>query len=106
MIEQLFSIPVATGTIVPTDEQLSKSLSFLDEAWAVANRGVWANETGKSNGELKQGQELLQQFAMFPLRSTEVKHLELLVSLVAEKVLPIWPLWDSYHQRQSSKLMN
>ncbi len=60
MIEQLFSVPVVTGTIVPTDEQLSKSLSFLDEAWAVANRGVWANETGKSTGELKQGMELYQ----------------------------------------------
>ena len=60
MIEQLFSVPVVKGTIVPSDEQLSASLSFLDEAWSVANRGVWANESGKSTGELKQGMELYQ----------------------------------------------
>jgi len=60
MIEQLFSVPVVTGTIVPTDEQLTASLSFLDEAWSVANRGVWAGESGKSTGELKQGMELYQ----------------------------------------------
>ena len=60
MIKQLFSIPVETGTIVPTDEQLTASLSVLDEAWSVANRGVWQNESGKSTGELEQGMELYQ----------------------------------------------
>ena len=60
MIEQLFSVPVVTGTIVPTDEQLTASISLLDEAWSNANRGVWALESGKSTGELKQGMELYQ----------------------------------------------
>ena len=60
MIEQLFSVPVVTGTIVPTDEQLTASISLLDEAWSNANRGVWALESGKSTGELEQGMELYQ----------------------------------------------
>ena len=60
MIEQLFSIPVVTGTIVPTDEQLDATNKLLDDAWNCTNKGAWALETGKSTGELEQGTELYQ----------------------------------------------
>ena len=60
MLTQLFSIPIAKGKIVPTEEQESASFALLNDAFDKAHRGVWALESGLSTGELKNGMELYQ----------------------------------------------
>ena len=60
MLTQLFSIPIATGKIVPTEEQESASFALLNDAFDKAHRGVWALESGLSTGELKNGMVFYQ----------------------------------------------
>ncbi len=101
MQTQLFSIPVETGTIVPTDEELSATLELLDEAWSVAEKGTWALESGKSTGNLEQGTELYQSttfdWLTMPMLSAVHDYWDLVLGYRKDFHMYVDGMWANLH---------